>query len=178
MNQLSIYNGHDKIHCFKVQAFCGPDGLLMDISDPCAPGMSHDSHMLTDSRLNQRMADLQIGQRQQFTYYCDKGYPIMTSHGRGAFRHGVNMTPEQRNENRIMKIPRGIASEIGFNKPSVIMAHSDFFKSMKIRLSMVTKIYIVGCIISNAQSCLYGNNISQCFGMPTPSLVAYFNQYQ
>ena len=55
------------------------------------------------------MADLQQGQNQQFTYYCDKGYPVVTSHGRAAFRQVIHMTPEQRDENRIMKIPRGIA---------------------------------------------------------------------
>jgi nuclease HARBI1 len=164
-----MYNGHDKIHCFKIQALTSPDGLYMALSH-AYPGMSHDSHILADSRLNERMSHLQLGNQNQFTYYGDKGYPIQTSHGRGAFRNNEWMVPEQRDENRAMKVLRGVAAEIGFNKPATMMVHSDFYKTMKIRKSKVTKIYIVGCLISNAHSCLYGNNISEWFELATPSL--------
>jgi nuclease HARBI1 len=173
MNQRSMYNGHDKIYCIKVQSFIGPDGMYMDIPLPFSTGCTHDSLILTASRLNQRLADLQQGRRVQYVYYGDKGYPIETSHGRGAFRRTVWMTPEQRLENRVMKVPRGMAAEVGFSKPAGIMSQSDYHKQNKLRKSNITHIYLVSCILCNIHSCMYGNSISEYFNIETPSLEDY-----
>jgi hypothetical protein len=173
MYQRSMYDGHKKIHCFKVQTLVSPDGMFMDLSTP-HKGKDHDSLILANSRLNQRMSDLQLRNPIQYTYYTDKGYPITTSHGRGAFREGRYFLPHQQLDNSSMVLVRVMGSECGFAKPCMFRL-TDYHKNMKIRLSSVTKYYFVSCLLSNAHTCFYGNEISKKFNTSPPDFDEYFN---
>lgn len=51
----------------------------------------------------------------------------------------------------------------------------DFKKQMKVHLSTVGKMYFVCVLLENAQTCLYGNQVSEMFDITTPSLNGYFS---
>jgi hypothetical protein len=146
----------------------------MDLSKPVR-GSMHDSEILTRSQLNLRLADIQNNEIVQYTFYADKGYPISIGHGRGSFRNTQNMLPFQRLENTMMKSPRSIAAEFDFDKPANIMKYNDYHKNHKLGKSQATKSYLVGCLLCNAHSCLYGNTTSTYFRIGTPELEEYFN---
>ena len=46
---------------------------------------------------------------------------------------------------------------------------------MKINLSPVGKMYFVCALLENAQTCLYGNPVSQMFAIEPPTLSDYFS---
>ena len=50
----------------------------------------------------------------------------------------------------------------------------DFKKQLKISMSTVGKICLVCGILQNAQTCLYGNLVSDYFNLDPPSLQDYF----
>ena len=50
----------------------------------------------------------------------------------------------------------------------------DFRKNLKLLLSPIGKYYKVGSLLTNAHTTIYGCRPSQYFGMPPPSLEAYF----
>jgi nuclease HARBI1 len=172
--QELFYNRHKQVHCFKIQTFVGPDGLYMDVSKPY-PGARHDAIILADSNLNEKLANTQYGNRTQYTFYADKGYPIQTSHGRAAYRENEWILPNQRRENNMMTAPRAVAAEFAFGKPANIHPYCDYKKRQKAQKSWVAKYYAVSLLICNAHSCLYGNATSAYFNMDTPSLEEYFD---
>ena len=55
-----------------------------------------------------------------------------------------------------------------------IVKFVDFKRAMSIRLSPIGKMYIVCALLQNAYACLYGNIVSDYFGVQPPSLEAYF----
>ena len=56
-------------------------------------GRRHDSYLLSQSNLNNRLAEVQQGNSVQYKDYGDAAYPIMSHIDRG-FK-GANLTPEQ-----------------------------------------------------------------------------------
>ena len=50
----------------------------------------------------------------------------------------------------------------------------DLKKNLKIGLSQIGKIYIVGVLLRNALTCLYGNTTSKFFELDPPTLEEYF----
>ena len=50
----------------------------------------------------------------------------------------------------------------------------DFKKNLKVQLSAVGKMYIVGTILTNARNCLYGSSTSSFFDLDPPNLGNYF----
>ena len=45
---------------------------------------------------------------------------------------------------------------------------------MKVNLSPVGKMYVVCALLENAQTCFYGNQVSEMFGIDPPLLNDYF----
>lgn len=52
----------------------------------------------------------------------------------------------------------------------------DFKRQMKVYLSPVGKMYFVRALLENAQTCLYSDQVSQIFGIETPTLSDYFSR--
>ena len=50
----------------------------------------------------------------------------------------------------------------------------DFKNQLKVNISAVGKFYIVCALLENAHTCLYGNFVSDKFGIQPPSLLEYF----
>ena len=50
----------------------------------------------------------------------------------------------------------------------------DFRKNIKIKLSVVGKIYIVCALLNNARNCFYGTSMENYFGLQPPLIGEYF----
>lgn len=75
--------------------------------------------------------------------------------------------------NRAMSEVR-IAVEMLFGNILNYFKFIDFKRQMKVNLSPVRKMYVVCALLENAQTCLYGNQVSQMFGIDPPLLNDYF----
>ena len=65
------------------------------------------------------------------------------------------------------------AVEWSFGKVSTLWAFVDFEKNLMLYKQPVAVIYHVACLLTNCHSCLYGNQTSQYFQVPTPDLEDY-----
>ena len=64
--------------------------------------------------------------------------------------------------------------EHGFAKLNSIFAFVDYSKNLKVFLQPVSKYYLVAALLTNAHTALYGNQISEFFGVKPPTLQEYF----
>ncbi|CAM9107667.1 unnamed protein product [Choristocarpus tenellus] len=63
--QREVYDAHNRAHGLGFQAMEFPDGMIGDLYGPM-PGCRHDAYILRESRLNHRLAMLQLGQDFQY----------------------------------------------------------------------------------------------------------------
>ena len=70
-----------------------------------------------------------------------------------------------------------VAVELLFGNITNYFKFIDFKRQMKINLSPVGKMYFLCALLENAQTCLYGNQVSQMFGIEPPTLNDYFSWY-
>jgi hypothetical protein len=96
--QMGFYNGWKKHHGYKYQSLELPNGMCADLYGPRS-FRHNDLELLRDSRLNERLAEIQEGQPRQFCAYGDGIFPIL-SHTIG--KHVGVPTPEERYENEMM----------------------------------------------------------------------------
>jgi hypothetical protein len=98
--QQCFWNTKAKCHNIAFQALVGMDGMAIDFwGETC--GRHHDEWELARSDLNNRLAQVQLGQAIQYWAYTDKGYATQ-SHVKAA-HHGLPApTPAQNLANLIM----------------------------------------------------------------------------
>ena len=77
------------------------------------------------------------------------------------------MTDEQQEFNGRMSDVR-VCVEWGFGKIIQQFAYLDFKKNLKILLQPVAKFYIVGALLTNCHTCLYGSLTSKYFNVDPP----------
>ena len=146
-----------------------PSGLIANLAGPFE-GKRHDSTMLhepgllTDSR---RVAFYNGG---PLCWYGDPAYPLGV-HVQAPFKR--NITPQMALYNKAMSEVR-IAVEMLFGKISNYFKFIDFKRKTKVDLSPVGKMYVVCALLEKAQTCLYGNHVSQMYGIDPPLLNYYF----
>ncbi len=103
--------------------------------------------------------------------YGDPAYPLRV-HLQAPFRE-MQLTPEMEEFNKSMSSVR-VAVEWIFGDIINYFKFLDFKKNLKIGLSQVGKMYIVGALLRNALTCLYGNTTSKFFEVDPPTLEEYF----
>ena len=105
--------------------------------------------------------------------YGDPAYPLRV-HLQAPFRD-ADLTEEMKAYNKAMSSVR-VSVEWLFDFGEIVKYFKfvDFKRAMSIRLSPIGKIYIVCALLQNAYACLYGNIVSDYFGVQPPSLEAYF----
>ena len=141
------------------------DGIIGDVH--METGRRHDSYLLSQSNLNNRLAMVQQRNSVQCKVYGDAVYPIMSHIDRGC--RGANLTPAQRACNKNMSQVR-ICVEWMFGKVSKEFAFIDYSANLKLRLQPVATYYAVALLLTNAHSCLYGNVTASYFSCMPPSL--------
>jgi hypothetical protein len=60
-----------------------------------------------------------------------------------------------------------------FGKIKILWAFVDFKKNQKLYLQPVTSLWLIATLLTNCHSCLYGNQTSMYFQVPTPDLGEY-----
>ena len=130
--------------------------------------MLDDSNLL---RVLRRRAFSPTG--QPMSVYGDLAYPLDV-HLQTPFQRGA-LTPAMQQYNKDMSSVR-VAVEWVFGDIVNDFKFLDYKKNLKIGMSSVGKMYIVGALLHNAITCLYENNTSKYFGLEPPSVHDYFGQ--
>ena len=68
-----------------------------------------------------------------------------------------------------------VSVEWAFGKVVQYFAFLDFRKNLKVLLQPIGKYYIVGVILANCRTCLYGSTTSSFFNLPLPDLQTYLH---
>ena len=109
---------------------------------------------------------------QIFALYGDPAYPLR-QHILAPYRRAV-ITRDQELFNREMSKVR-VSVEWAFGKVVQYFAFLDFKKNLKVLLQPVGKYYVVGVILANCHTCLYGSTTSSFFNLPPPDLQTYLS---
>ena len=128
--------------------------------------------MLADSALLndlQAFANSPLG--NSYCIYGDPAYPLRV-HLIAPFRNGA-LTPPMMAFNQSMSTVRESVEWL-FNDITNYFKFLDFKKNLKIGLSSVGKMYVVGALLRNALTCLFGNQTSRFFQLDPLSLQQYF----
>ena len=85
----------------------------------------------------------------------------------------MHLTPQMVLYNEAMSEVR-VAVEWLFGNITNYFKFIDFKSQLRVNMSAVGKFYIVCALLENAHTCLYGNIVSEKFGIQPPSLREYF----
>ena len=164
--QQSVFNGHKRTHALKYQSVMAPNGLIVDLFGPIE-GRRHDSALLHESRLLER---LDCPKFRNYSIYGDPAYPLRPQ--LIVPYKGAALTAEQRQFNMAMSNVRE-SVEWGFGAIARTFAFLDFKKNLKLYLQPIGQYYPVAVILMNCYTCMYGNQVSQYFGIEPPTLQEY-----
>ena len=101
----------------------------------------------------------------------DQAYPLRV-HLQGPFCHG-DIVQGMQDFNRSMSQTRASVEWL-FGDIVNYFQFLDFKKNLKIGLSQVAKMYVVGALLRNALTCMYKNMTSMYFELELPALNEYF----
>jgi hypothetical protein len=126
----------------------------------------NDLMLLTSSRLNSRLRDLQINSNEQLTIYGDSIYPRL-SHLHSSWRH-AGATRSQKNEN-IAYTKTRVSIEWNYGMTANLFSYLRNIVKLKLLASFkVTRIYTVATILRNCHVALYGSETSHYFDIIFP----------
>ena len=169
-NQRVMYNGHKRMHSLKFQSVVIPNGLIANLHGPFE-GKRHDSTMLQETGLLNNLRRVAFYNGDHLCLYGDPTYPLGL-HLQAPFRN-MHLTPQMVLYNEAMSEVR-VAVDWLFGNITNYFKFIDFKSQLRVNMSAVGKFYIVCALLENAQTCLYGNIVSEKFGIQPPSLREYF----
>ena len=174
VDQEENYNGHKRVHGLKYQSIIAPNGLIANMYGPFV-GRRHDSAMLEASNVRMDLQNLQDDNGRLVCIYGDPAYPL--SPELMAPFPTVNLQQEEAHFNYQMSRVRQ-SVEWGFKKIISQFAILDYKKNLKLHLQPVALYYLVGTIMTNCHTCMYGSEVSEFFDVQPPTLEQYVhNQY-
>ena len=159
------------MHILFMQSVETPNGLIANMFGPME-GKRHDAFMLTVSGLADQIKHFQQANGDPFVLYGDPAYGLSLNI-LGPFR-GAQLTSQQRAFNKSMSSVR-VSVEWGFGKICQYFAFLDFKKNMKVLLQPVGKYFLVGSLLINCHTCLYGSVTGSFFEVDPPSLETYLS---
>ena len=109
---------------------------------------------------------------EPYVIYGDPAYGV-TRNILVPFR-GAHLTDDQQAFNSQMSKVRS-SVEWGFGKIIQYFSYLDFNKNLKVLLQPVAKFYLVGALVTNCHTCLYGSLTSTYFNVDPPSLDVYLS---
>ena len=175
IGQRLMFNGHKRVPALKLQSAFTPNDLIANLHGPCE-GRRHDDFLLRDSGLlyqvqvhMNRQRPLLDGASPVYSLYGNPAYPVRAQ--LLAPHRGVNLTQDQILFNSRMSVVR-VSVEYGFQKVLQQFALLDFKKNLKILLQPVGRLYVVGVLLTNCHTWLYGSQV-RMFDLSPPSLEEY-----
>ena len=169
--QESVYNGHKRQHSLKYQSLMLPNGIIAHFWGPFE-GRRHDSAMYFFSGIDALISKVYDTNGDQMTVFAYSAYTTRT-YLLTPFK-GANITALQTEFNANMSGIRACV-EWGFGKICGNFAFLNFHKNLKVYLQAVGKLYIVGALLTNAHTCLYGSQTGRYFMLEPPTLEEYFH---
>lgn len=155
-----------------MQAVSTPNGLIANMYGP-VEGRRHDAFILSESGVLDKLRPFTQPNGQPYVVYGDPAYGIQ-SNIISPFRSGQPLTQAEQEFNTAMSSVR-VSVEWTFGKIIQLFAFLDFKKNIKVLLQPVGKYYIVGTLLTNCHTCLYGSQTSSFFNVPPPSLETYLS---
>lgn len=146
-----------------------PNGLIAHLFG-LIEGRRLDAFMLGESGLNHILQRFRKPDGEPYIIYGDPAYGI-TRNILAPFR-GARFTADHQEFNSQMSKVR-CSVEWGFGKIIQNFAYLDFKKNLKVLLQPVAKYYVVGVLLTNGHTCLYGSLTSTFFNLDPPSLETY-----
>ncbi|KXJ10650.1 hypothetical protein AC249_AIPGENE23915 [Exaiptasia diaphana] len=143
-----------------------PNGLIAHLFGPIE-GKRHDAFMLGVSDLQQQLQRITKPNGDPYVVYGDPAYGI--SQNIISPYRGAHLTALQQQFNSEMSKARIIVEWV-FGKIKQYFAYLDFKKNLKVLLQPVGKYYLVGALLTNCHTCLYGCVTSKYFDVEPPSL--------
>ena len=135
-------------------------------------GRRHDAFMLSVSGLPNKLRPMNQPNGDPYVLYGDPAYGL--SRNILSLFRGVHLRPAENEFNKAMSSVR-VSVEWAFGKILQYFAYLDFKKNQKVLLQPIGKFYLVGTILSNCHTCLYGSQTSTFFGVLPPSLETYLS---
>ena len=173
-DQRLYYNGHKRKHAIKFQGVVTPDGIVVDLFGP-ELGARHDVHLLNESGVLLTLAQhMTSPSGDPYLLYGDPAYGMSTHLNcpYSAETFGP-LTAGMLEFNKQMSACR-VTVEWVFKEVTSKWAFVSMKNQQRYLLSPVGVHYKVATLLSNIHSCLNGGNeISQFFGCPPPSLEEY-----
>ena len=156
-----------------MQSVTTPNGLIAHMFGPIE-GRRHAAFILSASGLPNKLRSISRPNGEPYVLYGDPAYGLsrnIVSPFRG---HGLGL--RERAFNRDMSSVR-VSVEWSFGKLVQYYAYLDLKKNQKILLQPIGKYYLVGAILTNCHTCLYGSVTTTFFGVKPPSLETYLSNH-
>ena len=128
--------------------------------------------MLSVSGLPNKLRALKQPNGQPYVLYGDPAYGL-SQNILSPYR-GQHLTQAEHDFNRAMSAVR-VSVEWTFGKVIQQFAYLDFRKNQKVLLQPVGKYYMVGALLTNCHTCLYGSQTTTFFDVPPPTLEVYLS---
>ena len=128
--------------------------------------------MLGESGLSEKLERFIKEDGEPYIIYGDPAYGI-TKNILSPFR-GAQLRHCQQEFNSQMSKVR-VSVEWGFGKIAQYFAYLDFKKNLKVLLQPVAKFYLVGTLLINCHTCMYGSLTGKYFNVNPPSLNTYLS---
>jgi hypothetical protein len=148
-----------------------PNGIIAHLFGPIE-GRRHDAFILNVSGLMPKLERITTPNGHPYVIYGDPAYGI-SQHVISPYK-GVQLTEDQKLFNSEMSKVR-ICVEWGFGKITQYFAYLNFEKNIKVLLQPVAKYYLVGTLLINCHTCLYGSTTNKYFGLDPPLLETYLS---
>ena len=137
-------------------------------------GRMHDAFILRENGQADKLRRVQRPNGEPYYIYGDPAYGLDLNR-LSPFR-GANLTADEQVFNKCMSKVR-VSVDWGFGKITQNFAFLDFKKNLKILLQPVAKYYVVGTLLVNCHTCLYGSLTSKFFNLEPPSLDMYLSNH-
>lgn len=151
-------------HCMKsslisLLSVSMPNGLIAHMFGP-VEGRRHDAFILPGSCLLSKLKQFKRPNGEPYFIYGDPAYGV-TAQVLSPYRTN-GLTAAEQEFNRRMSAVR-VSVEWTFDKVLQYFSFLDYKKSHKVLLQPTGKYYLVGALLTNCHTCLYGSQTSSFF---------------
>lgn len=133
----------------------------------------HDTFLVAESKINERMAEIQQGNIDQYCLYGDSAFSMMYSHVTCHYK-GVNLSNRQKAFNHCMNQCRESVEHI-IKEIKCKFKFINYYQDLKVFQQYISNIIFSTVLLTNCYTCLLGNQVSEYYLLQPPKLEEYMN---
>jgi len=172
--QQEFYSGWKKLHGIKWQTIDLPNGMNFHVF--CVGSLRrNDLESLEESRVNEKLQNLQLGQELQWVVCGDSAYVFVSDSHILARHNNAHNTPREILENRALSSCRETI-EWDYGNVGTMWSYVDYKKILKLRQMPVKKTYFVAMLLRNAHVTMNGCNTSKTYKLNPPTFQTWVRQ--